>query len=1317
MTRRWRLFPKYALLIITLVGGMLVASGAIGIYFSWRETEAHLVALQIEKAQNAATRIEQYILDIEHQLSWTALPRADGEGNALEQRRFEYLKLQRQVPAITEVVWIDPSGREQLRISRLAMDAIGSGTDLSQEPKFRIPAAPGGTVYYGPVYFRKGTEPYMTIARPAGSGGGVTAAEVNLKFVWDVVSRIKIGSAGIAYVVDANGVLIAHPDISLVLKKSDLKDLPQVGARDLPAAEPSPLGRDLQGHEVFAAHAAIPTLHWTVFVESPRAEAFAPLFATLKRTALVLVAALLLSIAASFVLARALVRPLRALQEGAAQIGAGDLDRHIEVRTGDELEGLAEQFNRMSAQLRESYAGLERKVEQRTAELTEALEYQTATAEILQVISGSPDDVQPIFEAVAERSRILCHAEGSRVWIVDGPNLKAMTAYTLDDGRHTGRGELLPVKSTSVVGSAVVQARTVHVEDVAPLIVASYPDARETQARHGFHTVLAVPMIRDGEVVGVIAVLRREVMSFSTAEVRLIETFAHQALIAIENVRLFNETKEALQQQTATAEVLRVISGSIADSVPVFEKILESCGHLFASSEQGILLIGDDERLHLRAHRGQAGDRVASLFPSAVGEGFRDAILARSVLHYRDVLADADVPSGIRGAAEHIDIGSYSQVFAPMLWQGRALGALYVTRQPPTGFTEKEIGLLRTFADQAVIAIQNARLFNETREALRKVELRTAELSEALDYQTAISDVLRVISQSPTDVAPVFEAILDSATRLFGSPVSAVFRYDGRLVHLAATRNWPAEAVADARRFYPGAPDPLMMSGRVILSGEVQIEADAFNDPGYDRQAAGVGHWRRMIGAPLLKDGQPIGAIVVAWQEAGETPRRQSDLLKTFADQAVIAIENVRLLSETTEALEQQTATAEVLQVISSSVADTQPVFDKILDSCERLFAASGLGIYLVDEAGMLKSGAFRRKGGDATRAADGAASPRPVEGTATAVVLSQRRVLHYPDVLAAPDAPPALRRMAAAIGNFSIAIAPMLWKGRGVGTIQATRDPPAPFSDKELALLKTFADQAVIAIENARLFNEIESKSRELELANKHKSEFLANMSHELRTPLNAIIGFSEVLSEKMFGDVNDKQLEYLLDIHSSGHHLLSLINDILDLSKIEAGRMELDLASTNLPMLLDNCTTLVRERASRQGLVLALDVEAGLGDWVADVRKLKQVVINLLSNAVKFTPAGGSVTLRARRLEHAVEIAVVDTGVGIAADQQALVFEEFRQAGGDYLRKSEGTGLGLALARRFVELHGGTMRVESVPGHGSTFAFVLPERAIEAV
>jgi signal transduction histidine kinase len=410
---------------------------------------------------------------------------------------------------------------------------------------------------------------------------------------------------------------------------------------------------------------------------------------------------------------------------------------------------------------------------------------------------------------------------------------------------------------------------------------------------------------------------------------------------------------------------------------------------------------------------------------------------------------------------------------------------------------------------------------------------------------------------------------------------------------------------------------------------------------------------------------------------------------------------------------QRQAATAEVLQVISSSVADPQPVFERILDSGQRLFSTTNLGLWLVGEDNLLHVGALR-----GTLPRDVIETyPRPLAGTLSELAIEQGSVVHRPDVHRATDLPRYIQDVAQAAGNFSLASAPMLWEGRGIGTIDIVRTPPRAFTEQELALLRTFADQAVIAIQNSHQFHEIQDKSRQLAAANQHKSEFLANMSHELRTPLNAIIGFSEVLVERMFGELNDKQLEYLQDIHSSGHHLLSLINDILDLSKIEAGRMELNLESFDLGDLLESATMLVRERAARQGLTVVLDVPESLDDWVADARKIKQVVINLLSNAVKFTPAGGSVSLRARGVGDSVEIAVIDTGVGIAPDQQALVFEEFRQASGDYLRKREGTGLGLALAKRFVELHGGTIRVESAPGKGSTFAFMLPRRVLEVV
>ena len=288
----------------------------------------------------------------------------------------------------------------------------------------------------------------------------------------------------------------------------------------------------------------------------------------------------------------------------------------------------------------------------------------------------------------------------------------------------------------------------------------------------------------------------------------------------------------------------------------------------------------------------------------------------------------------------------------------------------------------------------------------------------------------------------------------------------------------------------------------------------------------------------------------------------------------------------------------------------------------------------------------------------------------------------------------------------------PLIREGLPVGAITMGWLEPGPVSPKFITLLETFAAQAVIAIENVRLFNETQEKSLQLEIANKHKSEFLANMSHELRTPLNAIIGFSEVLEERMFGELNEDQGEFVRDIHESGKHLLSLINDILDLSKIEAGRMELDVSEFDLPAAIGNALTLVKERAARQNTQLKSEIEPAIESFFADERKFKQIMLNLLSNAVKFTPAGGTITVRARTVDQGVEIAVVDSGVGIAAEDQAAVFEEFKQVGTDYTRKAEGTGLGLALTKKFVELHGGRIWLESEPQKGSTFSFFLPIR-----
>ena len=419
-------------------------------------------------------------------------------------------------------------------------------------------------------------------------------------------------------------------------------------------------------------------------------------------------------------------------------------------------------------------------------------------------------------------------------------------------------------------------------------------------------------------------------------------------------------------------------------------------------------------------------------------------------------------------------------------------------------------------------------------------------------------------------------------------------------------------------------------------------------------------------------------------------------------------------LKREAEALEQQTATSEILRVISSSPTDVQPVFEAILESavrlCETAFGAifrfDGERLHLVGHHGIPPAGV------EAYRQAYPMA-PKPEMHISRAI--RERRVVYVPDILAEPQIT-YTGSAQQAIGYRSLLYVPMLRDGQPVGVVGVGDREPGGLSDKHVTLVRTFADQAVIAIENVRLFNELESANRELEAASRHKSEFLANMSHELRTPLNAVIGFSEVLLQRMFGELNAKQDEYLQDIYASGQHLLSLINDILDLSKIEAGRMELQMTDFDFPTTLDNTLTLIRERAGRKGIALHLSVDERLGQLRADERKIRQVVLNLLSNAIKFTPEGGRIEVVAVPRDEFVEVSVNDTGVGIAPEDQEAVFEEFRQVG-TAAKKVEGTGLGLALSRKFIELHGGRIWVQSQEGIGSTFTFTIPVQRADQV
>jgi signal transduction histidine kinase len=504
--------------------------------------------------------------------------------------------------------------------------------------------------------------------------------------------------------------------------------------------------------------------------------------------------------------------------------------------------------------------------------------------------------------------------------------------------------------------------------------------------------------------------------------------------------------------------------------------------------------------------------------------------------------------------------------------------------------------------------------------------------------------------------------------------------------------------------------------GRIVHIADGQTETNEF--PEGSEAARRLG-FRAILLVPLLREGVAIGVITLRRTEPRLFTEQQVTVLKTFADQAVIAIENVRLFTELqartqdlTRSVGQLTALGEVGRAVSSTL-DLETVLSTIVSRAIQLSGTDGGSVYEYDEA--TEEFSLRASRGLPDGYIEQVRDTRPRKGDgAVGRVAQTREPVQIVDISDATAYESRVRNILLQMGLRALLAVPLIAEDHLVGALIVMRKRTGSFADEEVALLQTFATQSALAIQNARLFREIEDKSRQLEVASQHKSEFLANMSHELRTPLNAIIGFSEVLSEKMFGELNEKQEEYSKDIHASGQHLLSLINDILDLSKIEAGRMELELSDFDLPTAIDNAVMLVRERAGRRNLTLHRDVDGAVGQVRADERKVRQVVLNLLSNAIKFTPEGGRIEIRATPQDGLVEVSVSDTGVGIAPEDQEAVFEEFRQVG-TADKKVEGTGLGLTLCRKFVELHGGRIWVKSEVGAGSTFTFTIPVRLAE--
>jgi GAF domain-containing protein len=946
-------------------------------------------------------------------------------------------------------------------------------------------------------------------------------------------------------------------------------------------------------------------------------------------------------------------------------------------------------------------------------ELRESLQQQTATAEVLQVISGSPGELQPVFETMLQNATRLCEATSGTLALHEANDFRIVAMHggpiAFRDERqrqpmiHPGPGHHL--------ARLLETRKLVHITDIAT----DPPLAPSLAKFAGARTLLTVPMLKENELVGAMGLYRQEVRPFSDKQIELVQNFAAQAVIAIENARLLAELRESLQQQTAMSEVLRVISSSPSELAPVFQTMLANATRLCDATFGFLFLYEGDWRFRAVA-MSNAPPAFAELrqrepiFEASPQTGLGRAVATRDVVHIADYAEEAIYKEQRHPAAVALAElgGARTFLVVPMLKHSEIAGAIAIYRQQVRPFTDKQIELVKSFASQAVIAIENTRLLNELRQSLQQ--------------QTATADVLKVISRSTFDLQTVLNTLVESATRLCHADRSAIrlANKDG-LYHNVASYGFSPEHKARMERA-PLKADEDSIVGRVVLRRKSVHLVDSQADP--HRELANrsrSGNTHTLLGVPLQREGTPIGVLLLQRTIVQAFTDNEIALAETFADQAVIAIENVRLFEaeqqrsrELTESLEQQTATADVLKIISRSAFDLRAVLQTLVESAARFCAADKATIVREKDDRFYTAEAFgySREFLEYMRAI-----PIKAErGSASGRALLEGRVIHIPDVKADPE---YTFVEAPRLGDFRTALCvPMLREGDPIGVLTLTRSEVQPFTDKQIELVTTFADQAAIAIENVRLFDEIQDKSRQLEEASQHKSQFLANMSHELRTPLNAILGYTELMADGAYGEPSEKMLGILKRLEANGKHLLGLINDVLDLSKIEAGQLVLELSDYCIQDIAQTVRSTLEPLAADKKLGFKVEMAGELPSGHGDGRRLTQVLINLVGNAIKFTDTG-EVAIKAEAHNGSFHVSVRDTGPGISSADQARLFQEFQQADNAITRKKGGTGLGLAISKRIIEMHGGRIWVESQPGQGSTFTFTLPvivERQVEA-